>query len=198
MNEEIELYGLIDNNEYVKNCFSNKNKEKSSLSYLIDYQISQSDCIKLGIGLEKILLDIILYNNKNLINIKVKNVKGQKEKDHLFLDETTKIIYYAELKANSNLDTEKCKSTSAKCISILNELQIEYPDYKIEMFLVCGRYLSKNDIPKNIVNKFSNITENVVGVNEYLCNLGIVNTTFEKYETYKNFLNYLTKQMFNL
>ena len=127
----------IDGNIYIKNSASNKKKDINSLSYLIDkIQLSQSDCIKLGTGLEKILSDLILDNNKLLINIKSKNIKGVKEKDHLFKDDANKIIYYAEIKSNLNLDTEKCKSTSKKCIDIFNELTEIYPGYIINMFLV--------------------------------------------------------------
>ena len=54
-----DLKIIIKNNYYVKNCISNKKKDKTSLSYLIDIELSQSDSIKLGIGLENIIKDII-------------------------------------------------------------------------------------------------------------------------------------------
>ena len=41
---------------------------------------------------------ILFVSNTNLISIKSKNSKGEKEKDHLFIDEEKKIIYYSELK----------------------------------------------------------------------------------------------------
>lgn len=145
---------LIDKNDYIKNCYSNNKKNVNSLSYLISNKLSQSDCIKLGIGLERILSDFILSKNKKMKNIKPKNKKGLKERDHLFRDRKNKIIYYAELKSNLNLDSEKCKSTIDKCNSIYNELQKEYPKYLIKMFLVGNRYLEKINIPKFIRNKY--------------------------------------------
>lgn len=197
-NEKMDiLYNIINDNEYITNCVSNSKKDENSLSYLIDIKLSQSDCIKLGTGLEKILLDIILYNNKKLKNIKGKNIKGKKEKDHLFIDENNKIIYYAELKSNLNLDTEKCKSTSSKCISIYEELKIDYPDYKIKMYLVSNRHLYKNDIPKIILQKFSIINDNIVGINEYFNELNIP-SVFDDINKYKEFLHYLVKKMYNI
>ena len=117
---------IIVNNEYVQKCISNKKKDIHSLSYLITYNLSQSDCIKIGIGLENVLRDLILCLTQELINIKPKNKKGSKEKDHLFVNNNKKNIYYAELKSNLNLDTEKTKSTYIKCLEIKKELQIEY------------------------------------------------------------------------
>ena len=95
-------------NEYVQNCQPNGKKDVSSLSYLIDQQMSQTSCIKTGFGVEKVFNDYIL-SITNLTSIKPKNSKGKKEKDHLYIDEVKKIIYYAEIKANLNLDTEKSK-----------------------------------------------------------------------------------------
>jgi hypothetical protein len=188
------LTEIITNNSYVKNCTSNKEKDINSLSYLICRELSQSDCIKLGTGIEKVLKDIILDKNKQLENIKPKNSKGQKEKDHLFKDEKNKIIYYAELKSNLNLDTEKCKSTSDKCELILDELKTEFVDYEIKMFLIGIRYYDKKIIPKIIMNKYKNIHNNVVGINDYLqeLNAGI---QFDEND-YKEFLNILANSMF--
>jgi len=186
---------LINNNKYVINCVSNKEKDIHSLSYLIDSKLSQSDCIKLGTGMEKILSDLIIVNSTNLENIKPKNEKGKKEKDHLFKDENLKIIYYAEIKSNLNLDTEKCKSTSEKCSILAKELQEEYPDYKIQMYLIGIRYYTKSLIPKVILDKYSTIKENVLGVNEYLEQMNI-QYKFETENDYKQILNHLAKQMF--
>lgn len=195
-----KLKKIINANEYVNTCVSNKTKDYNSLSYLINRDLSQSDCIKLGTGSEKVLIDIILKNNQNLENIKPKNKKGKKEKDHLFMDNLTKTIYYAEIKSNLNLDTEKCKSTRDKCMQILDELKNEYPDYTIKMFLVGIRYFKKSIIPKVIFDKYecinANVVANVVGVNEYLNEMN-TNIQFDSLEMYSEFLNYLADQMFN-
>ena len=190
-----ELKDIIDKNDYVFSCVSNKKKDYNSLSYLIEKDLSQSDCIKLGIGIEKVFKDIIISRNTNLENIKPINKKGQKEKDHLFKDETTKTIYYAEIKSNLNLDTEKCKSTSDKCVSILEELKIQFPDYEIKMFLIGLRYFDKKIIPKIVMNKYKIIQENVVGINDYFEQLHI-GMKFADENEYKGFLNILANSMF--
>jgi hypothetical protein len=191
------LKNIINNNIYIKNCISNKNKDINSISYLIDYKLSQSDCIKLGIGLEKILQDFILIQNVNLINIKQKNKKGDKEKDHLFIDNNNKIIYYAELKSNLNLDTEKSKSTCNKCLDIKKELCEKYKDYKINMFLVSLRHYAKEIIPHNICNRYINLNDKLVGINEYLNALSIL-IKFNNENEYKLLLNLLAKKCLNL
>ena len=78
------LFSSIKLNDYVSNTKSNKVKDISSLSFLVKKELSHSDCIKLGTGLEKVLRDICSKSTK-FINIKPKNCKGQKEMDHLFI-----------------------------------------------------------------------------------------------------------------
>ena len=186
---------MVDANSYIQDSVSNKTKDMNSLSSLIKRDLSQSDCIKLGTGIEKVLVDCILVQTPNLVNIKQKNKKGVKERDHLFKDEANKIIYYAELKSNLNLDTEKCKSTSTKCIQIVDELKSEFVDYHIELSLVGLRYFHTKDIPKVISNKYVSIQTNVVGINEYTSKLKSY-PGFQTEEQYKDFLNYVADSMF--
>lgn len=193
--QEDYLKSIIHSNEYVRNCISNKKKDFNSLSYLIDRELSQSDCIKLGTGIEKVLKDIILDQNKALTDIKPKNDKGQKERDHLFKDEAQKIIHYAELKSNLYLDTEKCKSTASKCTQIQKELQEMYPDYTIQMYLIGLRYCKKDMLPKVVADKYTSIKDNVLGVNEYLTTL--CRFAFVTEDSYKAFLNDLADAMFS-
>jgi len=187
------LQQIIAHNDYVTNCTSNKSKDVHSLSSLVQRTLSQSDCIKLGTGLEKVLLDLIM-SNPAIQNIRPKNSKGKKERDHLFLNEATNTIFYAELKSNLNLDTEKCLSTSTKCLQILDELRAEHPTRNIRMFLVGIRYVDKNLIPKIIAGKYSNIPDNVAGVNNYLEAVGI--PAFENEASYISFVNSLADAMF--
>jgi hypothetical protein len=190
-----ELKNIVNSNDYVKSCISNDKKDKNSFSYIITKPISQSDCIKMGIGFESVLKDIILKKNTNLKNIKPQNKKGNRERDHLFKNDILKTIYYAELKCNLNLDTEKYKSTNQKCLEILDELKLEYPEYKIKMYLVGVRYYCKEIIPKSILNKY-NIKDNILGINEYLKILN-TNIVFTEY-LYKEFVNYVCGKMFKI
>tara|TARA_B100001115_G_scaffold50809_1_gene37585 strand:+ start:675 stop:1502 length:828 start_codon:yes stop_codon:yes gene_type:complete len=181
-----ELYSIISNNDYVKGCKTNQKKDPSSLSYLIDRPLSQSDCIKLGTAIEKVVSDIITkYTNYQ--NIKQKNAKGKKEKDHLFKDDKNKIIYYAELKGNLNLDTEKSTSTYNKCLKIVEDLKEKFPEYNIKWCLLGLRYLDYNNIPNNIKKKYEIIKDNLFGINQYLDYLNI-NYEFTQ-DIYKQFLN---------
>lgn len=189
-----QLREIIKVNSYVCSCKSNKKKDKASLSYLINIPISQSECIKLGYALEKVLCDIILKYNKSLKNMKQSNSKGKREKDHLFFDKYKKIIYYAELKSNINLDTEKSKATKNKCLTIFEELEEEYPDYEIQWCLVGLRYINNQEIPTTIYDKYKDISDNVYGINDYMEMLSI-NLKFDE-ETYKQFLNDIVLGMF--
>jgi DNA adenine methylase len=189
------LINLIDNNEYIKSCFSNEKRDYYSLSYLIDRKLSQSDCIKLGIGIEKILIDIIQYYNKNLLNIKEKNKKNIKEKDHLFKDTVKKIIFYTEIKANLKLDTEKTKSTINKCLEIKDNLIKIYPDYEIKMSLLYLRFYDKKFIPVDIIKKFELIKDNLIGINDYF-NILNLNIKFNDEFEFKYFLNQIVEKMF--
>jgi hypothetical protein len=194
-NDLEDLKFIIDKNLYINNIKVNKEREENSLSYLISKELSQSECIRLGTAIEKLLVDIILDKNPDLINIKSKNEKGKKEKDNLFCNEKLKVIYYAEIKSNLNLDTEKSVSTINKCIDIQNELKEIYPNYEIKMFLVGIRYFDKAIIPTNISKKYSKISDNLVGVNNYFSSLDI-KFNFKDENTYKKVLNYISDKMF--
>lgn len=192
---DCDFKNVIDNNIYVTNCKSNKKKDINSLSYLIDINMSQSDCIKMGVGVENILREYILKKCPNLKNIRKKNKKGKKERDHLFKDKKNKIIYYAELKSNINLDTEKSKSTYNKCLQILEELKEKHKNYTIKMFLLSVRHFSRVNIPNVILSKYKIIEDNLVGMNEYFDALSITDK-FKDENEYKKILNYLAKKMF--
>lgn len=190
-----DLCELIDRNLYIKDVTSNPKKDTNSLSYIVKSAVSQSDCIKLGHAVENVFSDAVLkLSSLNLKNIKQKNKKGEKERDHLFCDEKNKIIFYSELKSNLNLDTEKSKTTYTKCLDIVNELKEEFPDYEIRWCLFACRYLLYEDIPSVIKRKYTPISENVFGVNQYMSMMGI-NYVFSE-ENYVKLLNYIGDKMF--
>lgn len=186
---------LIKKNVYIMSYKKNKSKDYHSLSYLIEKQhkLSHSDCIKLGIAVEKVLSDIILEFNKDIISIKTKNIKNKKEKDHLFLNESTKTIYYSELKANLNLDTEKSVATYKKCLSIVKDLQKKYPGHTVQWCLLGLRYYERGMIEKKIISKYHKIHKNVYGMNDYLSLLDI-DITYDD-NSYKDFMNKIVEQM---
>jgi len=181
------LYNFTNKN---KNKFKTNKRDDSSLSILVDIPLSQSEKIQLGIRMENLLSKFILKNT-HFKNIKEKtNIKNKKETDHLFIDKKNKIIYYAELKANLNLDTEKTKGTIKKSIEIKNNLKEKYKKYKIKMFLVGLRYINIRDMTSKILYKYKKISKNLVGINEYLSKLGIkTQKEFKNEKNYKKFLN---------
>lgn len=188
------LNGFIKECNYITLCVSNPKKDPSSLSFLVDRNMSQSDCIKLGVGVEKLLVDTV-EKLTGLENIRPKNTKGEKERDHLFKDEAYKVIYYAELKANINLDTEKSKSTYTKCIQVLEELQQSYPDYEVRWCLLAHRYISTDDIPSVIKKKYTTISSNLFGINQYFNMVGIKFQFTE--DSYRQYVNNIANAMFD-
>jgi hypothetical protein len=162
-------------------------KENGSLKELVTTEINQSQSIRLGIYIENIIRELITKERKDIVNIKEKNKKGIKEKDHLFMNEPLSLIIYAEFKANINLDSEKCPATINKINTIEKELLDKYPGYSIKKALVCLRYLRKTDIPTVLLNKYKSIHEHLYGVNDYLELFGI--TTLFDYASYRLFIN---------
>jgi len=186
-NKVSNLLNIVNKHKHKYKNINDAGKDYNSISYIIKKNLTQSQLIKFGINLEKIFVDIILEKNKNLVNIKPKNKKNKKEKDHLFIDEFNKIIYYAEIKSNLNLDTEKSKQTIDKLKFNHKELCNEYTDYKINTYLVGSRYFTKSNIPVNIINKYIDIKDYVNGINEYFLNLNC-DIHFNENE-YNDFIN---------
>lgn len=124
-----------------------------SISSLISIPLTQSQCIRLGTIVEKILREF-LDSHEGVTDIKPKNKKGQKERDHLFKLNGNKI--YAELKCNLNLDTEKRKKTCKKVQDISSEEECTG-------YLLAVRYL--NELPQRIMKSYSSV--NVISLSEY-------------------------------
>lgn len=76
---------------------------------------------------------------------------GVREKDHLFQSKSTGDVFYAEVKANLSLDTEKAPATIQKMKEIIIELQTKLgvsPE-KIHAYLFAPRYLCIEDEVKS-------------------------------------------------
>lgn len=113
------------------------------------YRERQSEKIQFGNRMGN-MFSTFMMRNTQYKNIKEKNSKGKKETDHLFMDMKNNIIYYAKLKSNLNLDTEKSTETVQKCLQIEKELTEKYSKYEIKMFLVSLRHLRSSAIRKEI------------------------------------------------
>ncbi len=198
----MNLYELIQTDISILKYSQKNNKDINSLSFLIDPSLknllTQSDYIKIGTILENLLNKYILLNNSNLENIKIKPIKGKKETDHLFLDKSNNRIIYAELKSNLNLDTEKTPATINKCINIYNDLKDKYPKYEISWYIVSLRFLHKNNFPQFIKKKYYDVSNNVIGIDEYLKILNINSSHTINEQSYIELLNFMIKSILKL
>ena len=160
-----------------------KNVDKSeSISSIVAFDLTQSQCIMLGIKLEKIMRQYI-SSFEHVLNIKQKNKKGKKERDHLFCVNGFKKIY-AELKSNLNLDTEKRVKTAEKVKQISSEEQCDG-------FLVSLRYYT--EVPTLVKLRYKGVK--VLSVSEYF-KLFDIECPFGNIEMgYKIWLNQVAKKI---
>ena len=109
-----------------------------SISYLLygPTPSQQSMNIKFGRHFEFLSKELLKTNHTlKLLKCGVQKINDKnKDVDLIFEDEVNKIIYYRELKANIELDTEKTTATITKCKEIENSLKSTYLDYTID----CG------------------------------------------------------------
>lgn len=105
-----------------------------SISYLLfgARPSEQSINIKMGRFGEYLVKELIQTNTEfELLQCGIQAVNDKKKDiDLIFKNETTKTVYYYELKGNIELDTEKIPATIAKCKEIETFIQSHYPDYK--------------------------------------------------------------------
>jgi hypothetical protein len=188
----MNIIDIIDTNLYINKNHINKDKDTTSLSYLINIKLTSSQSIKLGISLEKCFEEFILYNSKYISIKSDVNIKHQL--DHIFLLKNS--IIYAELKSNINLDTEKIYGLYNKILNVKDGIYKKYKNFSIGIYLVSLRYLHKKDIPKNIIQKYYkyNLQNNIIGLNEYLSLFKNISYT---YDEYSNILNYIIFKMYD-
>lgn len=197
------ISNTVNNNHYLNlKRKSTLDKDNGSLLDLLketEYNnLNQSQNIKLGIALEKVINDLIFnvgkYENINKYeNIKVKNEKGKKEKDIIYLVNGNNIIY-TEIKSNINLDTEKSKETINKVLSIKEDLQKQFPEKNIFAYLTNTRYLIKSDIPQIIMNKYLSCNECILGINDLFEKM-LLTFRFTDYGNYIDFIKLICKKL---
>lgn len=109
-----------------------------SLTYLLNgpKPSEQSFNIKMGRFGEFLAKELIMCNpNFELLTCGIQTINEKnKDVDLIFKDELNKTIYYRELKANIELDTEKLPATINKCKEIETSLKTTYSNYAIN----CG------------------------------------------------------------
>lgn len=106
------------------------NTKAGSISHLLygEKPSEQSVNIKFGRFGEFIAKEMIKSNdNLELLDCGIQMINSRmKDVDLIFMNKTTKTIYYRELKGNIELDTEKIPATIAKCNEIAEFLKSKY------------------------------------------------------------------------
>ena len=157
------------------------NTKAGSISHLLygEKPSEQSVNIKFGRFGEYIAKEMIKSNdNLELLDCGIQMINSRmKDVDLIFINKTTKTIYYRELKGNIELDTEKLPATIAKCNEIAAFLRSKYAsdagdaytiDYAIlnwsiydRRVLTCGlsniRAFEKEGVKIEHFGEFSNI-----------------------------------------
>lgn len=122
---------------------------------------------KVGKNFEKWFIYVVESNGFELIgNIdkKIKVMGERKDMDLLFKDKNNDIIYYIEMKSNTNLDTEKFKATCNKINDIKTVLSNQYNGYEVKSFLLHWSVYEKDDLDNKYKNKHLKYNKNNIEV----------------------------------
>ena len=133
-----------------------------SLKYLLfgTETSKQSFVIRVGKSFEKFfefLLEKGVTSPTSLASGVHKETK--KDRDLLAIYEADKIVYYRELKANIELDTEKLPATIEKIKRITEHLEREYPGYKINAGCLCWSTYDSLDLANKFNSKIKKFQE---------------------------------------
>lgn len=153
MVENVKNIGILWVEELLKNNLTYT--KPGTITYLLygEKPSEQSINIKFGHFGEIIAKELIkLNNNFELLTCGVQIINDKKKDiDLIFKDDINKIIYYRELKANIELDSEKLPATISKCKEIEKFLQEKYNSYKIDSGIlnwsVYNRQILKTGLP---------------------------------------------------
>lgn len=192
----LDVPQLVAYLETIVTC-EKKGRDPSSLSYLVKRDISQSAAIRLGVVLEETFNIVISeyfkekYTRSNL----TRNIKGERQKDLLMINEAEKSIIYAELKANINLDTQKAPATVDSAIKVVADYEAK--GYTVKGYILSLRYLTTADIPKNLAKKYRKFDEHpnisLIGIQDFMRTvLDEPLAELQTEDTYSDFLTAIT------
>lgn len=158
-----------------------------SIKSLIEFPITQSQSIRLGKVAEDILR-LEINETSDWEDIKPPNLKGKKERDHLFRHRLTEVIKYVESKANLQLDTEKKNETVDKIMKIAH---IEGTD---PILLALRHYSHETLRHSSYADYFKSNGIIVLPVNEYMKMYGI-KCPFGSEREYVRWLNLIATEL---
>lgn len=138
----------------------------------------QSINIKLGRLGEYFSKELINSNEElMLLSCGVQKINDKKKDvDLLFKHEINKKIYYRELKANIELDTEKLQATIEKCREIEGSLKTSFPDYDIDYGILNWSVYDRKILTAGLSNikTFENAGVKIEHMSEFLKIIDIV------------------------
>lgn len=104
---------------------------------------------------------------------------------HLIVDNITNKVVYAQLYYNLYLNENVIKHNDYSLMKKQMILQKQFSKYDVDCFKVGTGFYSKLDIPMNIKTIHREKYESLLGVNEYLTNVGCM-VNFNSNSDYKN------------
>lgn len=185
---EIKQKGIF----WVENILNgNLTKTKpGSISYLLfgESQSMQSIYIKLGRFGEFLSKELVKNNNNlELLQCGVQTINNtKKDIDLIFKDEKNKKIYYRELKANIELDTEKIPATINKCKEIEFSLQSQYLEYDIDYGILNWSVYDRQILSAGLSN-IKTFETNGIKIDHMENFLKIINVLWNKNDYYTYF-----------
>ena len=185
--QTVDFHSVVRGNTSINNKKVTSTSVHSFRTLVDDRTLSQSQNIMLGNCMEPFFTDVVKKSAWTDIRSTLIAEKGKENQiDHMWLNETTKTIIYAEQKNNLELDTEKAPATETKIERITANLKKKFPGYTITPILLASRYLSKDEaLCKVAARKFTRTT--IVGVNDYLAMFDIA--PFADYAEYKKIIS---------
>ena len=145
-------------------CEMTKTKP-GSISYLLygEKPSKQSINIKLGRLGEYLSQELVSANpNLELLNCGIQQMENKKKDvDLLFRNRETNVVYYRELKANIELDTEKLPATIQKCHSIQKFIAEKYEGCEVDVGILNWSVYDRKCLTAGISNIKAFEKENV-------------------------------------
>lgn len=109
----------------------------------------------------------------------------QDDNSHLIVDKLHNRLHYAQLHYNLYLNENVIKENDNFLMKKKRLLEREFNKYDVKCYKVGTGFYSKLDIPMNIKSLHREKFESLIGVNEYLTNVGC-SINFENNRDYKN------------
>lgn len=191
MSDSIKKYGI----ELTKNIISDgvTRCKPGSLVYMLygDIPSTQSLNIKFGHVGEKISKKLIELNpDFELLSCGCRDIGNgiMKDFDLLWYNKNDGTIFYRELKANIELDTEKLPAMIDKIINcILPYLVKEYPEKKIDIGILHWSVYERSDLGKCCSSHIKKCESNEIKVEHMSDYMKLINFQWDKEDFYLYF-----------